>query len=441
MSKKLKKLIISLVVVLIVGVGGFFIWNTISNMSDIVISDFKLLDSNDKAMQNTEVFLGEASTNGFAIKVGISANGQNGGYTVYSTDRSVADVKPTSDGYYVEYFSAGEVMIVAQSNMAPNVNDKFKLTVRENVAVDLNFEETLHAKDKTINVYADDEEYRYKYNLIGFDDGVNANASSIRVAQTYDTDLFKKIEVDVNTNELVVVVNSTVGSDVVGSQMDYITLQSFAQDSTGNDVVVKNFIIKTNIVGNVIEDVQLVLSHTPDFSDGVYVHSYKHSQDGHGTEFIYDGETLIDEIHLNSRVNSIYMKVRFVFTNHHTMDVTSFVEAAPSDQARFVEFNYDNNKTILLFMITDTATAAAIQEINVHLPPENELGLILDDGSTRRFTINYLGNGDLSIEDLYSTHTENGVTYYTYTYFDPRFKRTDAIVDSSNRIIGFSNNA
>ena len=92
MSSKLKKLIIAIVVILVLGVGGVFVYSTIANMSNVVISDFRLLDENDQVMQNTDVYLAETAANGFVVKVAIDSTGQSGGAIVYSTDTDVADV-------------------------------------------------------------------------------------------------------------------------------------------------------------------------------------------------------------------------------------------------------------------------------------------------------------------------------------------------------------
>ncbi len=432
MSSKLKKLLLSFVIILIVAGGGFFIFSTISNMNDVVITDFRIVDSNGtKAMKDTSVYLGEISENKLNIKVSVSAQGYNGGYFVYSTNKDVAEIKSNGDGYTIEYSSPGTAKIVAQSNMVPDINDSFVITVHENIPVDFNFEHTVHAENKEMTVYADNEEYRYKYNLTGILDdesagslNPNVRASSIRVVDNFDHDLFSKIEVDHSTNELVVVVNSIVRGEIVTSKKHFINLQSVVQDAEGNDSVVENFFITTNIVGNKIEDMQLVVSHSPNFDGATYIYS-THPQK---SEYVYENETLIDNIYLTSNVNTIYVKVRLVFTNHHAVDYTQ--QIAPSNQTddSKAPIAFDNGKIIML-TIQKTTT------FGMHLPAEVSP---LKENYTKDFTLNFV-EGELSVSDLYSTHTENGVTYYRYKYFDPRFKRSDAIVDGQNRIIGFSN--
>ena len=417
MSSKLKKLIIAIVVILVLGVGGVFVYSTIANMSNVVISDFRLLDENDQVMQNTDVYLAETAANGFVVKVAIDSTGQSGGAIVYSTDTDVADVEVRGDEFYVEYYSAGEAEIIAQSSTTPGVYDSFILTVHENIAIDLNFVETNYSSSKSIDVFADDEEYRYKYTLTGFVDSLEANASSVRVVDTYNKDLFEKVEIDPNTNELIVVVHSTIDTTIVDSQSEYITLQSFAKDITGEETAVKNFIIETNIVGNMIEDLQLLISYTPDFEGQTFVYSVK------GTKYIYDDEILINKIYLNSKVNYIYVKVRLVFTNDHTSEITTKIQ--PEVYGTTGKTLSLNNSRVVMLSVSATTTFSMFLSSN-DSPTDEEY--------RESFVINYI-DGDLPIDTLYTI--QNG--YYVYTYFDPRFERKDTIVDDKNNIIGFTN--
>jgi len=418
MSSKLKKVIIVAVVFLVLAIGGLFVVNAITNMSDVIITDFRILDENNEVVQDKDVYLGEASNNKFPINVYVDADGEYGGYTLYSTNKSVANIVKIDNTMYVEYYTAGEARIVAMSNTVATIRDSFKISVHENIAIDIDFVDSVDETGKVINVFADDLDYRYKYLLKGFAEDLTANASSLRVVNNYNDTLFKKVEVDNNTNELVISVNSVISqSGIVGNQSEFITLQSFGVDEHGNEVAVKNFVIKTNIVGNVIEDLQLVVSHTPDFNDQTFVYSVK------GTDYIYESENLVDEIYLNNNVSSIYVKARLVFTNDHTMEITERV-IIDTITGTGKSLKIVNNSIAMLYNITSNTRFNI--KIDSVVSPTGE-------AYEENFEFVFV-NGDLDIDILYQKNGE----FYEYVYFDPRFERRDTIIDQNNNIIGFS---
>ena len=413
MSSKLKKLIIIAVIVLVLGLGSLFVYSSISSASDVTITDFRILDNKNNIMQDRDVFLGETSTNNFKIVVDVEPNKTSGGFHFYSTDTKVAKVVERNDGYYVEYYLAGETQIIAQSNTVANVKDSFKLTVHENIAIDLEFVNSADNTGKAINVFADNREYSYKYNLKGIADDHDANASSLRIVDDYNHDIFRKVEIDPENNNLKIIVNSSVGDQVVQSGNEFIKIQSFARDNDGNAVVIKNFVIKANIIGNVIEDMQLIVSSTPDFIGNTYVYSVKENK------LVQEDEILVDKIYLNSVVNTIYVRVRLVFTNKQFMEITPNVTLnIASGQGTLYKFDDYVSITIsqnVEYRILYSGTLSAGESID------------------ERFSFNFV-NGDLPIEALY---TKKG-SFYVYTYFDTRFERADAIVDENGNIVGFS---
>ena len=221
MNPKIKKLIIVMVVMMILVFGGIAVSMVMSNMNTVTISDFKILDANGEIMKDQNVYISEESSNNFKISVSIKANGSNGGYSIYSTNKNVANVIWKNNTYYVEYYNSGVASIVVQSRAVAGLRDSFKVYVHENYNVDLNFVDSTSPDKKTIDVFADGLDYNFKFDIIGTEEEYEQNSRLLKVVEKSNEDLFNKLEVDSNTNSLKVNVKRELNGNIVKDNNEY----------------------------------------------------------------------------------------------------------------------------------------------------------------------------------------------------------------------------
>lgn len=408
MNSKLKKAIIVAIVLIVLGLGGLFIYNSFSSMQNIVISNFQIVDSENNVIQNRQEYLGKLTSNKFMVKVNVSANGYSGGYYLYSTNKDVADIVSEDGNYYIEYYTSGNTTIVAQSLAMDTISDSFVLTVRENVALDIDFEDNVGLDNQELEVFADGIDHEFSYTLFATDISNTVNSSSIKVVY-FDETLFNSVNIDADRDALIV-----NAKEAIMSTSTYITLQSFTKDSHGNNVAVANFIVKIDIIGNDIENMILVVSNTPDFDNVINVTSLKD-----GGYYVQDKVIL-----LNYEIKMLYARVVLLLTNGNQIDVTNNTKTTISvSGGNGVKEVFDD--CIGLKVVDESTEYYVHVSDNVYLNSDEVLGY---------FTITYKST-DLSINDLYRKDADN---HYEFIYFDDRFERRDEIVDAEGNIIGFT---
>jgi len=439
-SPKLKKLIIIAVIVLVVGIGGIFIYSSLQNLSSVVINDFRIVNDDNEIIREMRVELGNIQENKFPINVNISATGASGGYYFYSTNPNVAKVITEENKYYVQYYKGGEATIVAQSNLVGSVNDSIKVKVIENNVYDIKFEKSTSATENIINVFADDELYNYEFNIEGFSQTTKVNSSSLKVLDNYNKKIFKRVAINYENNSLDIIVNSMADDKVIPAQMEQIVIQSIDEDSNGNEVVVKNFIVKTNIEPNAIVDVQLVVSNNPDFdSEFVYIYSNLDQNVLKEQHLIADNERLVDNVYLSKNINTIYVRPRVVYKNGMTNVLTTVIHG-DIDKSKIQEIKNDSTYFYDKIIINPDIESCIIEyEIEAAIAGQNisetfKFNFYKSENEIVKTIVG--GENVIEIEKLYTYDEQAGV--YTYSYFDERFKRLDAIVDKDGNIIGFS---
>ena len=411
MSSKLKKIIIIAVVFIVLGLGGLFVYTSFSGMQNIVISNFQIVDSENNVIQNRQEYLGKLSSNKFMVKVNVSANGNSGGYYLYSTNQNVAKIISENGNYYVEYYASGDTSIVAKSVALDTISDSFVLTVKENVALGIEFDDNVGIDNQELRVFADGIDHEFPYVLSATDMSTVINSSSVKVGY-FDEALFNSVSIDADKDSLVV-----NAKEAITSSSTYITLQSFTKDSHGNDVTVANFMVKIDIVGNAIEKMRLVVSDTPDFVNTINVTSIED-----GGEYVQD-----KTVFLNYEIKMLYARVVLLLTNGNELDVTNNTKTSISVSQGSGEVEFFDDCIGLKIVDATTKYYVHIAD-QVYLDSDEVLGY---------FTITYKST-DLSINDLYK---KNGNNYYEYIYFDMRFRRHDEIVDTNGNIISFTDSA
>ena len=134
MSSKLKKVIIAVVVLLLVGVGVLVGVSMLSRLSTTTIYDLRLVDyETETEIFEKEVYLTAIDNNNFDIKVEASSSSITS-YVVFSSNPSVATVSMIDGGYRVNYLKEGQARISVVCAEGGNISDSFNLTVKENSA-------------------------------------------------------------------------------------------------------------------------------------------------------------------------------------------------------------------------------------------------------------------------------------------------------------------
>ena len=436
MNPKLKKVIILAVVLMILCFGGIFLSSALSGMSKTTITDFKIVDADNNLMRDQNVFINETSTNKFKLDVVIAADGQNGGYSLYSTNPSVANVVWYEDGYYVEYYNSGHAVIVAQSRVVANLRDSFNVNVYENYFFDVKFADSTVEDGKTIDVYADNLDYTYKFNLIGMAEDLEQNSRMFKVVETSNPNLFNKAEVNSETNSLELSVKSRIDGNVVKSSNEYIVLQSYIRDANGNLVVQDNYIVKVNIICNTVEDIQLEFCDEFDFdTEKTYIFSMLADADYASSLINPEDEVLIRKVYCGENIPYLYFKVRLVYANR---SVTYITKDCIID-------GFSNNAGSAEKQATDDSMSASdyVNIFNLYSYNQDRISFNVKyaasdltnyESVATRFMFVIL-KSDLDISQLYKYDDENKT--YTFSYFDNRLKRFDTITDKNGNIIRF----
>ena len=413
MSSKLKKVIIAVVVLLLVGVGVLVGVSMLSRLSTTTIYDLRLVDyETETEIFEKEVYLTAIDNNNFDIKVEASSSSITS-YVVSSSNPSVATVSMIDGGYRVNYLKEGQARISVVCAEGGNISDSFNLTVKENVPTSFIISDSSAISDSEITIFADDRYYYFNFTAGLGNDGTLVNITSIEVLDNYNKEVFDEIYIDDKESMLVIKAKQ---SEL--NTREYITLQSKYTSADGNQVTVGTFVVCVNVRGNYISDIQLVLSETPNFDN---------ANDIYGNGAILNTETRVNAVYLTSEVNTLYAKVRVVYTNGEIFDVTSDAVAQTINGAPTT-----TKPPIGGYYAISLSARAVIRFAYLNRSVDLQFNYI-DPVSTpvdyNRF-VNQL---------LYETVDIEGTTVYRYIYWDSRYMRDDAITDKDGNIVGFIN--
>lgn len=439
MSSKLKKLIISLVVFVLVGAIALAGVTIITKLSSSTVYDLKFVENSDSEeeveIHNKEVYLLNEEKNRFSVKLSASASSYLN-YVVYSTNKNIADVEAAGNNIYeIEYYKAGEVEIIATPEEKSNIKESFKLVVKENLpdrfSIDVDASNNLVVDSSHIKVFADSKEYSFIFSAGRGNLQDSINIGGLYILDDYNKDVFTDVtirnrvisvldpetneQVDREINELVIRANQSEES-----LNEQLTIQSKYNGEDGT--VIETFTFKVDVMGNYIDDIQLVVSKTPNFSD--YSNIF-------GEGLIKENERKIDTIYLTKDVNTIYAKVRVVYTNGD-------IVLADDDVVTAEGFNEgtltDISKEYGNYYIIEVSGYFRIK--CVHTNSDKEAW----------FQFNYVGEdiegnttySDFKNKQLYRKVIDqiNEIEYYEYIYWDTRFMRDDAVT-VDGKIVGF----
>ena len=143
-----------------------------------------------------------------------------------------------------------------------------------------------------------------------------------------------------------------------------------------------------------------------------------------------ESEIIGQKIFINKKCNIFYFKVRLLFSNKETEDITGIInEVNPTghDSERSKDGKYYKVEFYLDYPLS----------LDILLERERisqlEHKIDLEEISRTFHFIKLEDDEQLYIEELYKM--ENGV--YNFTYFDKRFKRFDSITNTNGEVIDF----
>ena len=438
-----------MIVVVAVGLAALFVYMGLSSVSNVTIKNFMIVDENNNIMKDQFVHIGQDGSNEFKIAMQISSTGDNGGYTLYSTNKYVANVVVKNNSYVVEYYNSGKATIVAQSNSVSSLRDTFDVYVYENYAVNFEFEDSTSDDKKTIDIYADGLTHEYKFDLVGESEELQQNSRLIRVVEdSYNKQIIKSAQINSKNNTLEICANRYYNDDsrneIVESSSEYIVLQSGIRDANGNFVVKDNYVVKVNVICNLVDDMQLVISNNYGFNDdNTYVFSMLSDDKMAESTVNYDNnEKLMRKIFLNNSVRSIYFKVRLVMSNgdvYYVTDSTTLNSGSGYNISKNSKTGEECFATFTLSNILNPRVSFRADLIADFSPSREAISrvftfIILSSDESDSSTLGDLGQASLDINELYVK--KDGV--YSYSYYDARFKRSDTITDADGNIIGFT---
>lgn len=410
-----------------------------------------------KSIANQTVYMNSTKTNIYPIAVFASSSTNSTDITITSSDTSIAKIIYKDNKCYVQYLKEGFVTITSELH---GVKDSFTIQIYDQLPSDFNVFDYEYYGDyaslfpNTLVSYADDTEYRYKYylnNVSSTGDNTTIDGDLIRLDQSnLDEDVFSKVYIDSATNELVVKckVPANTQKDNIDST---IILQSFYYSEDGQVVIENEYVVKVHIVLYIPEFLQLEVSSTPDFDEGiVYTNTKKIDISSITNEEILADPSLLDDylsaekaenylekngekathnVYLNERVKKLYIRTRMVYTNGDivylknggnatlTFSNPALCVIGPTDD--YYIMTLDNTNYF-------TSSSVSSYDINVSV-----------NGFSFSFNFEFLYRPETAenVSLFYDYDSEKGI--YTFKYWDERARFVNEIYDEAGNVIAF----
>lgn len=471
MKKTLKLLLIfigGLTAIIVGAIGGYLL---ISKNKTYYIYDVRLVQPvegmagyiyTDKegeynSISNQTVYMNSQKTNKYPIAVFASSSINSTDVKITSSDTSIAKIVYENNACFVQYLKEGFVTITSELH---GVKDSFSIQIYDQLPSEFNVFDYEYYGDyaelfpNTLVSYADGEEYRYKYflnNASKTGDNTNVDGDLIRLdSNNLDESVFSNVYIDSATNELVV---KCIKPDV--SKKDNIDstiiLQSFYHSEDGKDVVENKYVVKVHIVLYIPEFLQLEVSSTPDFDEGiVYTNTRKIDISSITNDQILADPSLLDDylsaekaenylakngesatynVYLTDRVKKLYVRIRMVYTNG------DIVLLKRGENATF-NFSNDglckigptNDYYILTLDKNNYFTGSDVDSFDINVSVT---------GFSFAFNFEFLYR-ESTLENVSLFYDYNSETkVYTYKYWDERARFVNEIYDELGNVIGF----
>lgn len=473
MKKTLKLVLIfvgGLVAIIVSSLTGYFI---ISKNKTFYIYDVRLVEPNSgmkgyiytdseaeyTSIKNQVVYMRNQKSNLYPIAVYASSSSNTKDVVITSSDPSVAKIVYKDNACFVQYLKEGFVTITSELH---GVKDSFNIQIHDQLPSGFTVFDYEYYGDyaevfrNKIVSYADGMEYRFGFflnNASQTGDNATIDSDLIEIDDgTFLMDTFESVTIDSETSELVVKckVPSVAQTDDID---DTIVIQSFYYDENGEKVEGRTYNIDVHVVLYIPEFLQIEVSSTPDFDEGVVYTNTKKTEFSYTKEEIEADEDLKTALsqHLSAekaenflskkeekatynafftdRVKSLYLRPRMVYSNGDVVYLKHGVNAAisyggrndlcyldPTESYYILSLNTDN------YFIGDVSSFT----INVSL---NSYGFNFSHSFV--FEFKTLDN----VSDFYKYDSEAKV--YTYVYWDDRARFGNAIYDKNGNVIGF----
>lgn len=474
--KKTLKLVGIFIAVLLVGVvGGLSGYFLIQKNKTYYIYDLRIVEPAEGAntyiymnserqynsIKNKKVYMTADKDNMFEIAVYSITSNKTRNIKITSSNKDVAEIVYIDGKCYVEYKKAGEATITASID---KVVDSFDLYVYNQSAEDFYvYDKTYYgsfAQDErflnNIVAYADDIEYQYDFitNSI-FDDSDDAevNGDLLRV-DSYDEDVFSKVEIDASNRKLIVKCKSTYSEELIENQElkknKSIIVQSYAYSKEGELKPSKKYPVDVRVIADTPEFLQMVVSSTPDFDDSYifmdtldFNYATDEYIDANIEEFLsyqkaeqylsLNGENSTYTAFFTDKVSEIYIKFRKVYTNGDIVYLNPMSKANGNPYTIECENGYlelsQNKEYYTLNLNRDYFETASSNVFNLTL----KLDDFIDFSSAFVFEFKELSADN--IEDFYGY---NGNTKtFEYIYWDRRTEYSNEICDANGNIVNF----
>ncbi len=486
MKKSLKLVGIFMVVLLVGVVGGISLYFLIANNKTYYIYDVRIVEpvkdesyyvyTNNEAsyttMKNKVVYMTTPEDNNFEIGIYAHTSTNTTRVDITSSNPNVATVSSSNGRLFVNYKGAGETEIIASIGKA--VQDSIKVTVYDVSAEELAvFDDRYYGEDYSkyfankIVAYADDMQYTYRIetaNMTGgeFSDNVNSELLAIDYTQI-DRNIFKDnsdVQIDSVNKTLILKCNSEALLDNADT---IIPIQAFAKTADGELRVSKNYFVQVHIITYTPKFLQIVLSKSPHFDEGVVLMNTSSVDVSNFTdEEIFADPSILDEFlnfqieksglinkenseipaynaYFTNKVSKIYVQFRKVYTNGDIVYLNPLTMDGNknSHTITFNGANYNSSPYVAL-SADKTYYILTLSEANFNSFVGGKFKISVS-----------LGDYDLShiFEfEFYSLTADNIFKYYEYnsdnntykfTYWDER-SRYSEIYNENGEIVGFS---
>lgn len=406
------------------------------------------------SMKNTKVYMTSEEENflEIAIYADISIDAR---IEVVSSNPEVARIIYRNNKCYVNYISAGEATITTSHE---GVSDSFDIYVYDQVSTDFSvydykyYGEYASYFPNHIIGYSDSITYNYDYlafSSSGEEAGDLLNNSLLRIDTTkINNDIFETVAIDDVNKQLVL----QCKSGLVANVDEQIAIQSYTYTAEGEISVTNNFVVNVHVVAYTPEFLQVVVSKSPNFEDGVVYMSTEVIDDSTLTEErILEDKKILDDylsykkaennlaatnevatydLMFTDKVDTLYLKFRKVYTNGDIVYLNGINEGLAfrlTSDTNYLKIQPTRDYYKLVLSPDYFTAADSTFDIDIEL---------LDYDLSFEFKIDFIELNAANLDLFYDFDAETG--FYTYKYWDPRTRYNNEIFDEEGNVIAIA---
>lgn len=478
-----------LVAVIVCALTGYFL---IANNKTFYIYDVRLVEPNEgmagyiytdeeaeyTSIRNKVVYMNNKESSLCQIAVYASASSNAKDVKITSSDPNIARILYQDNKCYVQYLKEGLVTITSELY---GVKDSFSIQIYDKIPSDFAvFDEAYYGEyadlfPNDIVCYADEKEYKYHFYLNNStEDGGSSDGTLVKVGEStfskgsFDSELieigestfqngtFESVSISTETNELVVKCRKPVLQQTEDTT-DYIVIRPFFYDEEGSKVYSKPFLIEVYVVSYIPEFLQIEISSTPNFDEGVVftdtvvdanfknnnsrddikndkslLKSYLSAKKAENylaqnTLNNKNGEKATYNAFLTDRVKRLYLRMRMVYSNGDIVYLKNNDNAA---------INIDNNSLCYLDPTEDYYIMTLTEDNYFDSPSKTSFNINISlNGFDKNHTFAFVYRKSIADNKRDFYDEKDGI--YTYKYWDKRARFVNEIYDENGNVIGF----